>query len=549
MATGWATKTKLERPQVGAAEVCIASMAVLLGIVDALAPPIQTDELYYHLAIPQKILDTQGVVGGLLQPNGSRPLTLHLPFASLLSIGGDSAPRLFHLLLSVGLIVSVGQIGRHYFGRLAGLTAMLLMMGSGSVVHEFGLASNNLPTALCVLAAFQAAMAGHSRALAIAAATALSCKYSAAAPIVGVFIVAKLPWRTRVMTGLVALALVSPWWLRNLIDGLHPLFPYMGWPAIEGEQATENMQFFFLEKYGAGRDANAMFWLPWNAVMTSSFYELGFLGRLNPALLALAPLTLLRLRETAHRRIVIASLVAYLGWLAGAHWMRHLLPALPLLALACGSGLHGIAGTSKSPRIIILLSAWTVGIAGIAANLGPLSTRIGSRAYAAMGCDFATSLKSLPKCESDSSLEYMRDNHRGYAAIEYVNKQLPPDAKVALLFQADTYLIQRSTLLGGVEDHIPVRYFLFQHQENSLSVLRDLGATHIMISKTRFLRKEYPFLSDAQFESDFQAPMLLLEDRLKMEATKIFEAKPTTIYRLDEPQKQTYSDKVSEEVP
>ena len=70
-----------------------------------------------------------------------------------------------------------------------------------------------------------------------------------------------------------------------------------------------------------------------------------------------------------------------------------------------------------------------------------------------------------------------------------------------------------------------------------------------MISKTRFLRKEYPFLSDAQFESDFQAPMLLLEDRLKMEATKIFEAKPTTIYRLDEPQKQTYSDKVSEEVP
>ena len=103
---------------------------------------------------------------------------------------------------------------------------------------------------------------------------------------------------------------------------------------------------------------------------------MGFLGRLNPALLALAPLTLLRLRETAHRRIVIASLVAYLGWLAGAHWMRHLLPALPLLALACGSGLHRIAGTSKSPRIIILLSAWTVGIAGIAANLGPLSTRL-----------------------------------------------------------------------------------------------------------------------------------------------------------------------------
>ena len=118
----------MAKPEWGATELALVSAAILLGVIDALAPPIQTDELYYHLAIPQKMLDTGHLTGGLLQPNGSRPLTLHLPYAFLLSLGGDSAPRLFHLLLSSALIFGVGSVGREHLGRLAGWTAMLLLL-------------------------------------------------------------------------------------------------------------------------------------------------------------------------------------------------------------------------------------------------------------------------------------------------------------------------------------------------------------------------------------------------------------------------------------
>ena len=83
-------------------------------------------------------------------------------------------------------------------------------------------------------------------------------------------------------------------------------------------------------------------------------------------------------------------------------------------------------------------------------------------------------------------------------------------------------------------DDRPLVSDLIAENASKIEALRELGATHIMISKSRFLKKEYPFLSDEQFERDFQAPMELLEDLLKMEATKIYEEKPTTIYRLSD---------------
>ena len=224
-----------------------------------------------------------------------------------------------------------------------------------------------------------------------------------------------------------------------------------------------------------------------------------------------------------------------LGWGAGAHWIRHLLPALPIYLLACGGGLSWVLERVGAARFLVIAGTWAVGLSGLSANLGPVASRTADRVPVAMGCHTQSTTMAAPSCTENAEALYLREHLRGYAGIEWANEHLPEDAKVALLFQADAFLIERETILGSVEDHTPSRHFLFEHGDQSLEVLRALGVSHVMISKTKFLRKEYPFLSDEQFERDFQSPTELLAHLLMMEATKVYESKPTTVYRLDGP--------------
>jgi hypothetical protein len=521
MGAGWWIGPRVVLPRLDVFDWGIVVFVLLFGLVDGAAPPVQTDELYYHLAIPGRILETGELPGGLLQPNGSRPLILHLPFASLMALDGDSAPRLLHLLLSICLLIGLRALGRRHLGSIAGTTATLLLIGSGSVVQEFGWASSNLPTALCVLVALDAALDGRPRALALAAGAALSCKYSAGAPIAAIFLIAALPWKTRVMVGLAALALVSPWWLRNLAEGLHPLFPFTGWPDPGSSSDAASMRFFYLEKYGAGRDAQAMMMLPWNAVMTSSFETFRFLGRLSPAFLALFPLAILGVRRPRHRDILIVGSLAFIGWAAGAHWIRHLLPSLPLCALVAGSGMTVALELAKSSRHIVLGGAWLVGLSGLPSNLGPVAAHNIDRIDVATG--------------AETEGDYLRRTVDGYAAIEWANRHLPADARVALLFEWNGFLLQRENEMGSVEDHIPTRHFLLSHGTESLAHLRERGVTHIVARRIHFIRKLYPFLSEDEFRTSFQEPEALLEDLLLMEASLVYESNRTRVYRLDSP--------------
>lgn len=487
------------------------------GLLMALAPPLDTDELYYHLALPQKLLQHGDLVGGLLNPSGSRPLLLHLPFSVLLWMGGESAPRLFHLGLASALVLGTTTLARERGGMLAGHGAAALMVGSYSVVHDAGLAANNLPTALAVLALFDAAERGEAKAMALAAGTALSLKYTSAAAVTGLFLVARVPWKHRVAAGVAALALVSPWWVRNLVGGLHPLFPFAGWPT--------ELPFQYLEKYGAGRTWQDLLLLPWNAVVTAEITSNRFLGRLSPLWLVggLCALGRLLRGEEGHRRIVLACAVSLAGWAAGPHWLRYLLPGIGLLAVAAGAGLAGAwdaAGTRRRQHLLVgtLALAW---FAGLPSNLGPVARDAVDRLDAARG--------------AESRAEFYAARYRPWAAVEWANTNLPPDAKVALFFDWSAYLLERPVWLGSVEDHVPARHWILTHDGDALDALREEGVTHVIVRRARFLRKIYPFLTEQHLEAYFDAPVAALDEQLLMEATLIFQAGTNRIYRLAPP--------------
>ena len=512
LATGWLTRPRLVWPRPGLALILTGALALLPGLLDAAAPPVDTDELYYHLALPSEMLRQGGLVGGLLRPDGNRPMALHLPYAALMAFGGDSAPRLLHLLLGGGALAATLAVGRAWLGRGAGEIAALLLLGSWTFSAELGLASNNLPAALAVLLALDAALRGSARGLALASGLALAIKYTVAGPLVGVFLVARLAWKDRVLAGLAALALVSPWWLRNVGVGVHPLFPFAGWPTL----GDVSFAFQYLDKYGAGRDPTAMLLLPWNAVMTARTDTFRFLGHLNPAFLALIPGALaMALRPGAARRIGLAATLAGLAWAAGPHWLRYLLPGLPLLALA-GAAAFADDGplSGRLPRAALLIC----GLAGAPANLGPVLVRAAER--------------WLPATGQQSREDYLASKLEDWPVIAYVNAQLPADACVALLFNWDNALIERNTLLGSVEDHVPSRFFLVQHGDQALDALSAAGATHLIVSRVNFLPKLYPFLSESDFQKQFIEPGAALDKLLLERATLVFQQGRSRVYRL-----------------
>lgn len=505
LAAGWLVRPAVRWPELPAAAWLALVAVAMVFAVDALAPPVDTDEIYYHLAIPRNLVAWGAVEGGPLTPNASRPLALHLPWAMIMATAGDSGVRLFNGALACVVLVGTWLVARRCSDRPAvAALACALLVGSWSFVQEGGAAANNLPTALAVLSALLAALGAEASGLAVAAGVALGFKYTAAAPLVGVFLVARLPMRTRVAAGLFALAMIAPWWLRNVLGGLHPLFPFAGWGS--------DLVFQYLDKYGMGRDLEAFALLPWNVTMRAQPDSFAFLGRLHPAFLLLFPLGLVvaAVQRGPLGRLAIVAALSAAAWAAGPHWIRYLLPALPILAVIAAASL-------PSGRLPVVGIAMLM-LSGLPANWAPLVERTADHLPVAMGHE-----------TRDAFLERHVD---AWPAVRWANEKLPPDAKVAFLFEWSAYLVERPSVLASVEDHTPARHFLLTYGEASLGELRARGVTHVITSGVAFLDKVYPFVPPDELKRDFHAPKELLDRLLLHEAQLVFQEGRTRIYRL-----------------
>ncbi len=509
-ALGWLLRPELQRSRTPAHVWALLLPVAIVGVLVALAPPVDTDEVYQHLALPRQLL-SWGVEPGPLQPNAGRPHPLHMVYAVAMALGGAAGPKLLHLGLGLALLHRVEALARRHAGVQGGLVALLSLIGSYSVLRELGLAYNNLPAALLGLLAVEAALSEQRWRLAAFAGLALATKYTAAPVVLGAYL---LYWRSRpkaigelaLLSG-AALAWLLPWWANNALHGLHPLFPYAGW------EAAGRFEFVYAERYGMGRGPLDLLLLPWNATVYASTTDYTFLGRISPLLLLTAPAAVYAAvtKRPMARAFLGLSLLGGLGWALGPHWLRYLLPSLPLLAVTAG------LGAACLPR-------WGLGALGLAwlvslpSNLGPHLAAVSQAAPVAVGSadPEAFRVKSLP----------------GYEAAVFVNEHLPEDAVVAVLNAWPLEPLERRFLLGSVEDHVPTRHLLYVEGEQSLQRLREAGATHVLAGRVNFLQKSYPFLDAATFRRQFEEPEDQLDELLLADGVLLFEAGRYSVWRL-----------------
>ncbi len=501
LACGWVVRPRVKAPSLPASAALLAGALLLApALLAALAPATDTDEMYQHLALARLLSDTGGLVGGWDHPDGSRPLTVHLIFATLYGLGGEAAPRLWHLGIAGALVLGVRELAEARFGAGRGALGALALLGSYSFLHEAGLAYNDLPCALWLLLGMEAVLTGHAALLGVFAGLALSAKYTAA-PVVLALGGAWLMQHRRVPWGaLYALIPVVPWWLRNTMAGLHPLFPYTGWPDMP------DFIFVYAEKYGVGRSIHHWLLLPWNLLMAARLDSFAFLGRISLGWAALAVAVWCgRSRRDVHA-LGVVFLLGFIGWAAGAQLIRYLLPLAGIAAYLLGAA-------PRSPALFLLP------LLSLPQNLLPEWTVAIDRARVVGG--------------AESRDAYLQRALSAWPALRYLQQHVP-DEPVALLYAWHGYYVDQPWILGSVEDHVPSRYWLMTQGDAALTVLRDHDIRWLFVGDIAFIKKSYAFLTTKVYSEQFVEPTDRLRMLLERDATRVFEDGRWEVWRLDD---------------
>ena len=466
----------------------VVLLATIFGLVQALSPAVATDAVYYHLAIPQKIVEAGGLVGGYLQPNGSRPALLTGLDAWLWMWGGEHSVSLFRLVFGVVLLSSFVQRSKSMFG-------LLLLLGSYSFLLELGGTGQNLPAALGCWLTWWAARKRSWWVVGIFAGITLSIKYTALGVLLGIlfFGMERCSHRERLRSVGIVVLFLALWSTRNLVEGLNPMFPYLGW--------SESFQS--LEKYGVGRGWKELLLLPWNILVYAQTDSYRFLGSLHPLWIGL-PFFFTRI----HRRLWGVVLCGWVFFTLGPHWIRHLVPLLPLAALSCASW------RPSAMQWSITLLVW---ILGLPHNWSPIVEGMELQIHSVL---------------SEQAAAERRLDVAGWSAAQWASKNMPEDSRWAVLFAWSGMGLKRPFVLGSVEDHVPSREWISKHQDGWVDALREERVSHILLGPFPKNRQEYWFLSQEQFEQRFLRLEGILRRGLMTEAVLVYSYGGYSVYRL-----------------
>jgi hypothetical protein len=471
--------------------ICVA----LWGLISALGPILDTDAVYYHILVPKKMWMYGETFGGFLHPNGSRPLLIPSIDAILYGCGNTSSIAIFRLWMGISLLYSFMKRGGTRLG-------LFMMLGSASFVQEFGLYGYNLVAAFGVWLCFHLMTQKYNPVIVgLLAGMTLSVKYTSLGPLLVIWILASsfssskksfgLKYRMYSLFPVVAIVLLWPF--RNIVEGLHPAFPYGGW--------SESFQM--LEKYGMGREWKDFLLLPYNVLVHAKPYSDQFLGKIHPLWALALPVAI----RTKQYRLLGICILCCMFWAMGAHWIRHMIIFLPLCALLFQDIPQK---TMKWIWIVyVILLPWQ--LSSCVVDLEPKIQSVFDR----------------------SQFESLQENRvAGWKVAQWTKENTPKDARIAFLYAWTGLATDRFVVLGSVEEHIPTRNWLMTHGESSLKDLQEVGVDFIVVGPPPKYKAGWSFLTKKDFEVRFIQPQKILQNCLLRDTVMIYEHKGFALYRI-----------------
>lgn len=483
---------------------------LVLLVLRALTPPHIADELIYHLPVPQQFVQAGRVFPSYDNSLGNMPFLVHMIYAVFLLAGSDVAAKLFSLFVAIATAGLLYAFCCRFITRRVGVIALFAFFASGMIVELAVTARIDVSLAGMLFACTYAMinyLSTRSRAWlwlsAVFAGFSLGIKHTAALWIflVGIlYLVETIRSRESIPKVLqygviytfLALAVASPWYIKNAIWFHNPIYPF-----VTGEVAEfgpNGVRYFNAEDerkldahFEAARKAipdvvaaqqeelasaaNArverhpmrlweFFFRPQAYLMAEPYQFPNYLFLVIPLIVFLKP-------GKWNWWLLILALGFVFSVTATAWISRYLVPAYPALTIVAAYTLDALSTRSK-PAIAKRIPVYALALAFI-----PVITAcVASLRY----------FHSVQYVTGASSRNAFLTRLSFYQPLDFVNRELPATARVMMIGDQMNYGLKRSYYAD--ESWFVTKWRRLLVQNDSLDAvnekLKQQGFTHIV---------------------------------------------------------------------
>lgn len=476
-------------------------LAVGMMLTLALLPPTNWDGLFYHLKGPKLYLAAGRIYPGVDIPHFNFPSLFQMHFLLGMGLRGDVTAQLLHTAFVPLLGGMVATIARQMFKLEGGETAVLFLLATPMTLTLAAWSYNDLVLAFYSVGGLLAfwrwreqSATGWLLLCALFAGGAMSLKYTSL--VTPLFLGLAVCWvalprrdiRSVLIYGLLAVAVASPWYLKNWAFTGNPVYPFLFdglyWDAFRSDAYGQ-------PGTGIGWDWLAILRLPYE--MTLALSDASQDGLAGPIYAGFLPLLLvvLGLRWRGKRPfaplnfLLLYVLANYLFWIVGVVnseglWqVRLFYPGLVALCPVLAWLFDEIRAWDHPQFSLRNLMNLALGFVLGMLLLNQFWGWLGAQPWA-----------YLSGAESREAYLTRRLGEH-YVTMQALNEQLPPDAVVTFLWEPRSYYCDLDCRPDSILDKYGHLVYLHDDAAGIAEAWRTEGVTHLLIWQTGldFLRQ------------------------------------------------------------
>jgi dolichyl-phosphate-mannose-protein mannosyltransferase len=517
--------------------------ALLPGLISALSPAVEIDELIYHLSLPAAYLRHNYISELKFNLMSYNTLGVHMIYASVMAIGPDICAKLIHFFAALIGAYLIYKIANRFSRRGPSILAAIIYIGSPQIIYISGLAYIDLFVTTFFLGAvyyylewFDDRRKTSLYLCCLFMGFSLAAKLTALifnCPLALLIIYDSLRVRDRkaikelLIGGAVAFLPALPWLLRSLIRNGDPIYPAI--TILVLPESTEAHLLYSTMRgsfniVGMGREFLDYLLLPFNLIVQGTqFSGHHFFGALHPAILPLVIAGLFSiLKDAKARRLLFIFIVGLYVWSTGHQFMRYALPAIAVLISIAPIAINKVF--DKKPSFVQTVMKFLVVILIIVPMIiSPLyiwSRFSGSIMYAN---------------GSKDRKEYLKRRLPYYKMNSFINDNLAREAKVLCWFEPMAYYIERDVIT-----HHPEYYDRSLYEISRTKNSKDLelwfnenSVTHVMTHHPSLHYYQRLLGKDSPEFSEIKDAIMKMDEFLKVHGKKIHWSSGLVLYEIN----------------
>ncbi len=469
--------------------ISIILISFLINFIGTIAPEIQYDALSYHLILPRIYIENHRIVE---VPYIHQPYfaSTGMLYALGLILSGQITAKLFSLCFGILITVAIASFGKRFFSLEVGIIAAVLFYVSPLVAW---LSTTTYIDLAVVFFSFTALYAltlwwrtnrkGLLLLCGLISGLALSVKLNSALFLtpMGLSVIASnchlsgknvsKNLSNLAIFGLSILIVAIPWHLIIYFlkgDSVFSLYAAI-LKSIFWSQGDTGTNF---KDFGMGYGLKDFFWLPWNLTYHSSAFMEGvpdgFIGL--TLLITLPFIFFIKLKSSGIVTILVLICLGFIGiWFRIGHYLRYMLPILPLLSILAACFLlyfdNNHSRFTKHIYSIIIMSCLICTIPISLISFWNIPERIPYKV--ALGIE--------------SQENYLSRVIRNYRAASYLNKNYDHN-KIKVLLIGTHHCFYLKAPAENIPSSPRMRDLLKISTHTELSTyLKERGITHILI--------------------------------------------------------------------